>query len=349
MYDVAEPADFVEPCNLCESTEHATRDHADAIELGISKFNHSVSDFASSSISSVSGSLSLNVHQLQVSIPLKYSSPPVRLSFSKALAKQEADRTRIDKNQLQNMNMVRVSEEKHMDYMPVFETLIAGQRVVCGGCLKDFCGSMYVEGVHCFYCESFEHDSSQCNFTPNRQIKSSSDAVDEGVQKATRASEPLRLSFSKALARQQIEREKAEEEARKKLLSVDDDEQQPAANLTVKSVWIPKVSNKGWRSYANEADKQFLQWAVYANDIEAVVDFIEGRNGAPVFDVDHSDFTKQTAIHRAAQSRCISICKRLIDYGCDYNAQDVSGTSPVLIFARDGNAAQLEAFIEMCK
>jgi hypothetical protein len=341
---------------LCESTEHATRDHAESVEVGISKFNYPGFFSASSSIASgpVSASFSSsNAYQLQSSIVLKYSSPPVRLSFSQALAKQEADRSHTEKHQLQNMKLVSVSEEKHMDYIPVFETLIAGQRVVCGGCLKYFCGSVYVEGVHCFYCESFEHDSSQCNFTPDRQNKSSSAVVDGRVQdnilEATRASEPLRLSFSKALARQQIEREKAEEEARKKLLSIDDDEQQPAANLTVKSVWIPKVSNKGWRAYANEADKQFLQWAVYANDIEAVVDFLEGRNGAPVFDVDHSDFTKQTAIHRAAQSRCIAICKRLIDYGCDYNGQDVSGTSPVLIFARDGNAVQLEAFIEMCK
>jgi hypothetical protein len=35
MYDVAEPSDFVQPCNLCESTEHATRDHAESVEVGI--------------------------------------------------------------------------------------------------------------------------------------------------------------------------------------------------------------------------------------------------------------------------------------------------------------------------
>ena len=58
---------------------------------------------------------------------------------------------------------------------------------------------------------------------------------------------------------------------------------------------------------------------------------------------------QQTALHRAAQCRCISICKTLIDHGCDFNAQDVSGTSPILIFARDGNAQQLAAFVNMCK
>jgi hypothetical protein len=241
-----------------------------------------------------------------------------------------------------------VEAHRDSDFLPLCDILIDGHRVLCGGSFKALCGSVYVEGKRCFFCESMEHESMQCG------LRHSFGVGDVGTQSLRVAalpssSQPSRLSFSAALARQKLERDREEEENLKKQQRVEDKEPAHVAVTAVASTWLPKASNKGWREYTKEPDKQFLQWAVYANDVDAVKDFIDGRNGAPAFDVDHADYTKQTAIHRAAQSRCIGICKTLIDYGCDYNAQDISGTSPILIFARDGNAQQLEAFVHMCK
>ncbi len=346
LYDVAEPAGFVEPCRLCESTEHATHIHDVALSSRV--FVRDNYDLFSSSVSS-KNLQNVFLHVQSPSSSAGNVSVSNRLSFSKALAIQESHQLVQRKNPYLQLQSIDQSDGRLLDFTPVFEIVVAGERIICGGCLKELCGSVFTEGMLCFYCESFEHNSSQCDLARKRKAISTGVVSDTVIQDIDRASVPSRLSFSKALAKQQLERDKAEEEERMKLHSVDDDEVQPVSSLVVTSVWIPKVSNKGWRAYTLEKDKQFLQWAVYANDVEAVADFIEGRDGAPVFDVDHCDFTRQTAIHRAAQSRCISICKKLIDYGCDYNAQDVSGTSPVLIFARDGNAVQLEAFIDMCK
>jgi hypothetical protein len=258
-----------------------------------------------------------------------------RLNFSRALSKQSHQ----PENQI--YPFYNQSAGSNADFVPLYEIMFAEMRVACGGSLKDLCGSVFVEGKRCFYCESYLHEHLQCDVASKRL--SSNVGV---VGHIKDASLPPRLSFSKALAKQHLQQD---EELRDQLQRVDDSEAAYVSVPAITSKWVPKVSKKGWRAYINEPDKQFLQWAVYANDVEAVIDFIEGRNGAPVFDVDHPDFTKQTAIHRAAQSRCIGICKTLVDYGCDYNAHDVSGTSPVLILARDGVAELLEAFILMCK
>jgi hypothetical protein len=264
--------------------------------------------------------------------PASRSSVQQRMNFSKALVIHSQEE-RI------------VLQTVKSDFVQVHEIVFAGCRVVLGGSAAALCGSSYSEGIRCFFCESCDHDSARCRLSS----KGGDSAELAGLSLGSAVPRSVRMSFSKALAMQQNEKIKSGGNDAFEVQPVDVDAEGSASTPHSSGVVVPKASNRGWRAYASESDRQFLQWAVYANDANAVLDFLEGRSGAPVFDVDHPDFTLQTALHRAAQSRCIGICQVLIDHGCNFNAQDVSGASALLILARNGDAKQLEMFASMCR
>ena len=252
QHDIAEPAGFVEPCSLCESFEHSTRDHHEAARLRAAQEQAAVFKLVPTSLSSVTTAGLSPIESLRLSRSKASSSRDG--SFSKSLRLQE------------QAKIAQPPVDRDSDFVSLYEVVVAGVRVVCGGTLKGMCGSVYVEGKHCFYCESFQHESSQCSLVSQPQASIAAVALEHAAVNdanitPARAATPQRVSFSKALAKQQQEQQQMEEEQRLKQQRIDEIDAEPIASVAATSVWIPKASNKGWRAYTKESDKQYTPHA----------------------------------------------------------------------------------------